>query len=90
VDGDAATVRSLTVEGRSIPADPAGFVFRAPGPAGVEVSLVVEGSGGKIRLRVTDVSPNPSEMSALPGFIAPPDWLFLGDTKISVTKLYAV
>ncbi|MBT2227097.1 M20/M25/M40 family metallo-hydrolase [Nonomuraea sp. NEAU-A123] len=90
VDGDTATVSSLTVGGRSITADPAGFLFRAPGPEGVEVSLVVKGSGGKIGLRVTDVSPNPSEMSALPGFIAPPDWLFLGDTKISVTKLYAV
>jgi hypothetical protein len=52
--------------------------------------LAVEAPGGKIRLRVTDVSPNPSEMSALPGFIRPPDWLFLGDTKISVTKSYAI
>ncbi|MFI7227438.1 M20/M25/M40 family metallo-hydrolase [Nonomuraea angiospora] len=88
VDGDTATVRSLTVEGRSIKADPAGFVFHAPRPEGVEASLTV--TGGKIRLRVTDVSPNSREMSALPGFITPPDWLFLGDAKISVTKAYTI
>ncbi|MEV0385044.1 M20/M25/M40 family metallo-hydrolase [Nonomuraea sp. NPDC050643] len=90
VDGGTATVRSLTVAGRSITADPAGFVFHAPGPAGLEVSLAVQAPGGEIRLRVTDVSPNPREMSALPGFITPPDWLFLGDTEISVTKAYTV
>ena len=90
VDGDTATVRSLTVEGRSITADPAGFVFHAPGPAGVEASLTVKAPGDQIRLWVTDVSPNPGEMSALPGFIPPPDWLFLGDAKISVTKSYAI
>ncbi|WP_176993740.1 M20/M25/M40 family metallo-hydrolase [Nonomuraea jiangxiensis] len=90
VDGDTATVRSLAVEGRSITADPAGFVFHAPGPGGAEASLTVGVTGDKIRLRVTDVSPNPSEMSALPGFIPPPDWLFLGDTKISVTKAYDI
>lgn len=88
VDGDTATVRSLTVGGRSITAEPAGFVFHAAGPEGVEASLTVK--GGKLRLRVTDVSPNPSEMSALPGFITPPDWLFLGTTEISVTKAYAM
>ena len=57
VDGDTATVRSLTVEGRSITADPAGFVFHAPGPAGVEaVADRYKAPGGKIRLRVTDVT----------------------------------
>ncbi|MEU7893393.1 hypothetical protein AB0B45_11045 [Nonomuraea sp. NPDC049152] len=83
-------VSEEAVEGRPITADPAGLVFHAPGPAGVEASLAVKVPGDKIRLRVTDVSPNPSEMSALPGFITPPDWLFLGDTKISVTKAYAI
>ncbi|WP_433510399.1 M20/M25/M40 family metallo-hydrolase [Nonomuraea sp. CA-143628] len=90
VYGDTSTVRSLTVEGRSITPDPAGFVFHAPGPAGVEASLTIKASGDKVRLRVTDTSRDPSEMSALPGFIAPPDWLFLGDTKISVTKAYTM
>ncbi|MEV6154408.1 M20/M25/M40 family metallo-hydrolase [Nonomuraea sp. NPDC052129] len=87
VYGDTAT---LTVEGRSITPDPAGFVFHAPEPAGVEASLTIKAPGDKVRLRVTDTSRNPSEMSALPGFIAPPDWLFLGDTRITVTKAYTM
>lgn len=90
VDGDTAAVRALTVEGRTITADPAGFAFHAPGRSGVEATLTVAATNDKLRLRVTDISPNPSEMSALPGFIAPPDWLFLGDTKISVTKAYSL
>ncbi|MEV4570502.1 M20/M25/M40 family metallo-hydrolase [Nonomuraea sp. NPDC049419] len=87
VDDDAA-VRSLTVEGRAITPGPAGFVFHAPGEAGVEATLTVAASSGKLVLRVTDTSPNPSEMSALPGFVPPPAWLFLGNAKISVTKAY--
>lgn len=83
-------MRALTVEGRTITADPAGFAFHAPGRSGVEATLTVAATNDKLRLRVTDISPNPSEMSALPGFIAPPDWLFLGDTKISVTKAYSL
>ncbi|GAA1625488.1 M20/M25/M40 family metallo-hydrolase [Nonomuraea maheshkhaliensis] len=88
VDETTATVRTLTVEGRPITADPAGFTFHAPGPAGVEATLTVAATNDTIRLRATDISPNPTEMSTLPGFVPPPDWLFLGDTKISVTKAY--
>ncbi|MFD9946335.1 M20/M25/M40 family metallo-hydrolase [Nonomuraea sp. NPDC059023] len=90
VDGAITTVTSLTVEGRSVTPDPVGFVFEAAGPEGVEASLTVKATAGKIRLLVTDVSRNPGEMRALPGFIPPPDWLFLGDTRISVTKSYPV
>ncbi len=82
---EGATPRSLTVEGRTIPVDPEGFVFYG---SGAEVSLAVRDAGGKLRLRVTDVNQNPAEMSALPGFIPPPDWLFLADASISVTKTY--
>jgi hypothetical protein len=32
------------------------------------------------------MSQDPGEMSTLPGFIPPPDWLFLGDSRISVTR----
>ncbi|MFE0151135.1 M20/M25/M40 family metallo-hydrolase [Nonomuraea sp. NPDC059007] len=90
VDGATTTVTSLTVEGRAVTPDPVGFVFEAAGPEGVEASLTVKATAGKIRLLVTDVSRNPGEMRALPGFIPPPDWLFLGDTRISVTKSYPV
>lgn len=84
----ADSVLSLTVEGRSITPGPTGFVFHAPGAAGVEVSLTAKAS--KLQLRVTDVDRNPGALSALPGFIAPPDWLFLADTEISVTKQYTL
>ncbi|MCG5213657.1 M20/M25/M40 family metallo-hydrolase [Streptosporangium soli] len=91
VDGDTATLRSLTVEGRPITAHPeAGFIFYAPGTEWVEASLAFPAGAGTVRLRITDVSSSPGALSGLPGFIAPPEWLFLGDTELSVTKTHAV
>ncbi|MGC5011596.1 M20/M25/M40 family metallo-hydrolase [Streptosporangium sp. DT93] len=100
VDGSAtAAVRSLTVAGRSVPKDPAGapgeqrgvaFTFHAPEPEGVEVSLTLAAHDGPLRLRVTDVSTAPGDMSALPGYVPPPEWMFLAGSRVAVAKTYTV
>jgi len=67
----ATPVETATVEGRSVatPTDKAwGFVFHAPPPAGVEVTLTVR-AAGQVRFRAMDGSDG---LSDLPGFRARP------------------
>jgi len=61
-------VRGATVAGRAVPADvidePAGFLFHAPSPEGVTVTLTLD-RPGLVRLRVMDGSDG---LTGLPGF----------------------
>ncbi|MGK5680681.1 M28 family peptidase [Actinoplanes sp. URMC 104] len=73
--GAGTPVESATVEGRSVPAREVtgrpwgwGFVFHAPPPDGVEVTLTLRGAG-QAKFRVTDGSDG---LSGLPGFRARP------------------
>ncbi|GAA3035519.1 M20/M25/M40 family metallo-hydrolase [Streptosporangium longisporum] len=95
VAGDTAKPRSLTVAGRTVPEGSsrdlgAGFVFHAPGSQGVEASLTFAAGKGPIRLRVTDVSSLPGDMAGLPGYVPPPQELFLTDSRIAVAKTHTV
>jgi hypothetical protein len=64
----AIPVLAATVEGQKVPVDPSpqgfGFVFHAPPPDGVEITLTVR-APGPVTLRVMDGSDGLSE---LPGF----------------------
>jgi hypothetical protein len=70
-----AKVTAATIAGRKVPPDqPAngpwgfGFVFHAPAPGGVEVTLTVP-AGTPLRLRAMDASDG---LTAVPGFSARP------------------
>ncbi|MEU4831918.1 M20/M25/M40 family metallo-hydrolase [Streptosporangium sp. NPDC023615] len=68
----------------------AAFTFHAPGPEGVEVSLTLAGHDGPLRLRVTDVSSAPGDMAAIPGYVPPPEWMFLAGSRVAVAKTHTV
>jgi len=71
VDNTTATVHGATVDGqRAEPSSDFGFMFWAPGPTGIEVTLTLSVLTDRLGVRVADRS---SDLSVVPGYEPPTD-----------------
>lgn len=71
VDSTTATVHGATVDGqRAEPSSDFGFMFWAPGPEGIEVTLTLGVLTDRLGLRVSDLS---GDLSVVPGYEPPTD-----------------
>ena len=71
VDNTTATVHGATVDGqRAEPSSDFGFMFWAPGPNGIEVTLVLSVLTERLGVRVADRS---GDLSVVPGYEPPTD-----------------
>ncbi|RVX39782.1 peptidase M28-like protein [Nonomuraea polychroma] len=81
-------IREIVVAGRQIVGS--GFTFVAPDPDGTEVTLSLTKSDEPVRLRVSDTQAGPGTLTDLPGYAAPPDWLYLLRADVTVVRTYEV
>jgi hypothetical protein len=71
VDNATATVHGATVDGqRAEPSSDFGFMFWAPGPNGIEVTLTLGVLSDRLGVRVSDLS---GDLSVVPGYEPPTD-----------------
>jgi len=71
VDSTTATVHGATVDGqRAEPSSDFGFMFWAPGPEGIEVTLTLGVLTDRLGVRVSDLS---GDLSVVPGYEPPTD-----------------